>query len=140
MKIETFIICDDIRYENGNKHSLMGVYDDSIIFINSEDKKNIWPKVKQIALFCRVITEKKFPASFELFSSVNDAKKSIMKGKLPPGNIKNTQNNKINLSIVLNNFEFNSSGNLEFIFKFFTEGGQVIEELVPNQKLKVIEK
>jgi len=55
MKIETAILCENIRQEIGNKLSLMGVYDSSIIFKVKE--ANVWPKKKSIALYAKLKAE-----------------------------------------------------------------------------------
>ena len=57
MKLLDFIICDDIRNELGNKHSLMGIYDDSIEFQVTPDNQNTWPKLLRIGIYAKVKTE-----------------------------------------------------------------------------------
>ena len=57
MKLLNFIICDDIRNELGNKHSLMGVYDDSIEFQVTPDNQNTWPKSLKVGIYAKVKTE-----------------------------------------------------------------------------------
>lgn len=44
MRINNFILCDDIRTEVGNKKSLMGVYSKEITFSVAKDEKKQWPK------------------------------------------------------------------------------------------------
>ncbi|KJR97180.1 MAG: hypothetical protein VR65_24840 [Desulfobulbaceae bacterium BRH_c16a] len=58
MKIINSIFCDDIRNEEGNKISLMGVYDDKIIFSITPDHKDTWPRPFSFAVFLRVLIEK----------------------------------------------------------------------------------
>jgi hypothetical protein len=57
MKIINSIFCDDIRNEEGNKLSLMGVYEDKIIFSVTPDQKDIWPRPFSFAVFLRVLME-----------------------------------------------------------------------------------
>ena len=42
MKITDFIICDDVRMEIGNKISIMGIYNDSII-LSVPGAETTWP-------------------------------------------------------------------------------------------------
>ncbi len=44
MKINSFIICDDIRSEVGNKKSLMGLYTKELVFSVTAEEAGVWPK------------------------------------------------------------------------------------------------
>ena len=44
MKINSFIICDDIRSEVGNKKSLMGIYTKELVFSVTAEEAGVWPK------------------------------------------------------------------------------------------------
>ncbi len=57
MRLKACIICEDIRREVGNKHSLMGIYDDAIIFHVPPAKKDSWPRAKNLAFFIRIVLE-----------------------------------------------------------------------------------
>ena len=98
MKLHDFIFCDDIRYEQNNKLSLMGLYNDCII-IKSKSKDVIkWPVPMVLALllrFCQDDGDEK-PDNFEFEYFIN--KKFIVKiqGQV---NIAKTSLSTFNLTI-----------------------------------------
>jgi hypothetical protein len=55
MQLADFIVCDDVRFEMGNKMSIMGIYDDSILIpppgIGSE---LLWPLAMRLSFFIRM--------------------------------------------------------------------------------------
>ena len=54
MKLDTLLICDDIRQEVGGKQSLMGLYNDAIIFEASPEGLPAWPKLMKLGFFIRL--------------------------------------------------------------------------------------
>jgi len=56
MKFTDIIVCDDIRREVGNKHTLVGVYAD-IIYFQPQQNVPQWPIFKPIGIFFRIIKE-----------------------------------------------------------------------------------
>ena len=54
MKLDTLLICDDIRQEMGGKQSLMGLYNDAIIFEPSPEGVPAWPKLMRLGFFTRL--------------------------------------------------------------------------------------
>jgi hypothetical protein len=79
MKLYDFIFCDDIRYEQNNKLSLMGLYNDCIIIYASKKDAIKWPAPIALASLLRfqVDTSDEKPDNFELEYFMN--KKPIMK-------------------------------------------------------------
>jgi len=55
MKLLDFIICDDIRREEGGKFTLVGVYNDKVEFISATPEEVTWPRNKQIGVYCRLV-------------------------------------------------------------------------------------
>jgi hypothetical protein len=55
MQLDDFIVCDDVRFEMGNKMSIMGIYDDSILIpppkVGSELQ---WPLMMRLSFFIRM--------------------------------------------------------------------------------------
>lgn len=137
MKIINFLICDDIRFEIGNKHSLIGVYDGKIIFNVLPDKQGQWPKNNKIGIFAKFQLESEKPYSFSLKVFYNKKEKEIGKGLLNIDHSKS--NNKITLALLHNNFEFSELGEIEFQFEFFDKGNNQIKSLIPNSTLLVEE-
>ncbi|GJL79511.1 MAG: hypothetical protein NPINA01_25000 [Nitrospinaceae bacterium] len=58
MKLLDFIVCDDIRREEGGKFTLVGVYNDKVEFIPLTPEEVKWPQNKQIGVYCRLVGEK----------------------------------------------------------------------------------
>jgi hypothetical protein len=69
MKLLNFIVCDDIRREIGNKHSLVGVYDDLVIHRPSglDPKNSISLK---LGFFIRIALENEKEAIPDAFNAI----------------------------------------------------------------------
>ncbi len=137
MILDTFLICDDIRTEIGNKHTLVGVYDDSIEFGTSNENSNQWPKATKIGFFIRVLLEESHPYFFTLEATLNDETEKIGDGKFEglPEQIK-----KINLAMVYPNFVFKSSGEMKFTLSFYDKNNNLISVLSPQNPFYIKEK
>jgi hypothetical protein len=137
MKLIDLILCDDIRMEMGNKTSLMGVYDSSIEFYVSPDKKNTWPKKMKIGIFARLKAEdQKINISrFEFKSILNDKETLIQKGKFnfPP------DYKTINMAIIHNAFVFENEGKMEFVLLFYNNKEEVVDTIYPDYTLEIKE-
>lgn len=145
MKLINFLICDDIRNEIGNKHSLIGVYDDSIEFSVLQEKKNIWPKSLKIGIFSRILFTnselKKGIHSFNLSVKYNDELIELGSGILSDNIIKQlNESNKLTIAMVNNNFVFKEEGQLNFLIKFFNNKKENIGTLNPDLSFKVTER
>ena len=139
MKIKTFLICDDIRSEIGGKHSIIGLYDDRIIFNVTPDKKDSWPKQMKLGIFLKIDFEKSKPSYFKFSIKYNDNVKPLVEGiikKLP----KEVKNNTLSLALVHPNFNFENQGKLIFYFDFLDENNKIIETVTPECELIVEEK
>jgi hypothetical protein len=53
LRLHNVIFCDDIRNEINNKLSLIGMYDDRIIFRSHDAKKIKWPIPQPLAILLR---------------------------------------------------------------------------------------
>ena len=91
MKLQTFIVCDDIRNEIGQKHSLIGVYDDRILFNVTPDKKNTWPKQMKLGIFAKISFGELTPKSFSFKMKYNENDVPLGEGSI---NIKESEKNK----------------------------------------------
>ena len=112
MKISNFIICDDIRTEIGNKHSLIGVYDGVIEFNVPPSEIGKWPKVLKLGLFARFTTEsddeRKKISRIRIKIENNGIEKSLVQSNLNTNSGVLTP--KINLAIIFTQFDFDSAG------------------------------
>lgn len=79
VKLLDAIFCDDIRYETNNKLSLMGLYNDRMIFHTGNVTEIKWPLPVRVSVLLRFIIEitDEHPDNFEFEYFVND--KSIIK-------------------------------------------------------------
>jgi hypothetical protein len=139
MKIKTFLICDDIRNEIGSKHSLIGLYDDRIIFNVTPDNKDTWPKQMKLGIFAKIDLEEDDPSSFRLKIKYNDNEQVLGEGgtkKQDKGNMKKL----LSFAFVHNNFIFEGPGSISFVFDFFHEKKEIIQSIAPDYELKVEEK
>ena len=84
MKINSFIICDDIRSEVGNKKSLMGLYTKELVFSVTAKEAGVWPKdiVLGMMLDFSISAElKKKAHKFKVMYSVNGVEKPLGEGE-----------------------------------------------------------
>ena len=141
MRVLNFIICDDIRIEIGNKHSLMGVYSDSINFHSVLSKKAQWPKIKSLAVFAQIEFDGEEKISnFDHFSieiNYEGEVKDIGGGPLPIG--KETNQKGVLINAIFSNFQFKGPGSIIFNFKFFDKDKNLIGTAESNKALKVEE-
>ena len=76
MKIIDQIFCDDIRLEQRNKISLMGIYSDRLVFLNqkNDEENNRWPIIFKLGIFLRFKKEETeiHPNKFELQLMINN--------------------------------------------------------------------
>ncbi|MES2217176.1 MAG: hypothetical protein V4501_02060 [Pseudomonadota bacterium] len=75
MKFIDVLFCDDIRLELNNKVSIMGLYNDRIVFRSSDKSKLEWPIKMDLSMLVRFSLRKndKHPINFifECFSNEN---------------------------------------------------------------------
>lgn len=128
MKLIDFIICDDIRSEVGNKHTLVGVFSDINVPYKKGAKKPVNIFIK-LGIFIRCLVDDSMikPDSFKLELTHNT------KGQLQPfegplsihGNV-----NYINL-VLVTNYVIPDEGRISFKL-FFSKSGKVIETMIPE--------
>ena len=141
MKIINFMICDDIRMEMGNKHSIIGLYDDSINFSVPIIEKGKWPKTIKLGIFIKAIfdndLEKKQIEKFRLEVSLNDKAKTIAEGNFDAQ--KQLEATGINLVFVFNQFVFESSGLMSLKIVFIDHHNNEIDSEEYPYKVKITE-
>ncbi len=140
MKIVTCIICEDIRQELGNKHSLMGVYDDAIIFQITPDKIANWPKSKPLSFFIRLSTKPE--------DNLADLTFLTIESNLDGSDISEIvrlavdyqpKTTKMNFAISIGSFIFKNKGNLSFSLKFYDKDKKLLSEINNFYKLRIDE-
>ena len=139
MKLLNFIICDDIRNELGNKHSLMGIYDDTIEFQVTPDNQNTWPKLLRIGIYAKVKTEDDEEVfKFKIRMKYNEKETVLLDRILTLPKIKTSK--KINIAFVHSAFKFENSGNITFFLDFYNQKKELIATLSPEFVFSVKEK
>lgn len=137
MKILDFILCDDIRKEVSNKHTLIGVYDDKMIFQVPNLGEDKWPKRIKLGLFIRVKLDegKPLPNRFSI-EFIHDRDKVFGRGEgeiIPPSiNIINL----LNFVLALEVFPITGVGVISFLMKFYKDD-KIIDQLAPDYELNV---
>lgn len=139
MKLLNFIVCDDIRKELGNKHSLMGIYDESIEFQVTPDKQNTWPKSLRVGIYAKVKTEDNEEVfKFKIRMKYNEKEAVLVDGVLPQSKIKPF--NKIVISLVNSDFKFEKPGDITFFLDFYNQKKELMATLSPEFIISVKEK
>lgn len=139
MKIKTFIICDDIRFEIGSKHSLIGLYDDRIIFNVTPDNIDTWPKQMKLGIFAKIDLEDEDPSSFRL-KILYDGTEQIISEGVAKKQDKGSLRKNLSFALVHNGFLFQGPGKIIFTFEFLNDKREVIGSISPDYELLVEEK
>ncbi len=141
MRIGDFLVCDDIRYEIGNKHSLIGLYDDQIQFQVSISEKGKWPKGLALGILLRAKFENELErlqvTKFRLESTLNGTKKLLAEGGFNYD--AKVVARGINIAIVLKQFLFESTGDLTFRYTFLDSKNSVVQVFDSPDPIKVTE-
>ena len=130
MKIIDLIVCDDIRNEIGNKHTVVGIYDSLTIHLK-KDMENIGLR---LGFFMRMLIDENeiLPESFEFNCFFKDNTVQSVKGELKTlGKV-----NIFTIAIKHQSFPIPGPGELSFNLKFF-HTGKLIADLVPDYKLAI---
>lgn len=131
MKIINDIICDDIRYEEQGKISLMGIYEKDITFNVTPDKKGTWPKHFTFAIFLRCrLDEKdleKGITSISLSIKQGESKKTL--GKQPITHTRLQKGMSLTFAAKFVNHEVLDSAPLTGSIIFYDKDDNVVEEL-----------
>lgn len=137
MKLNNFVICDDIRTEISKKYSLIGLYDDAIIFNTTPDKKNTWPKSMRISFLINLQIDEGEIGNYSSFKFVTFYNKKRI--EIGSGTIENKTANKIILPVVIPMFQFIESGEMSFCFEFSDRDGKLINTFPFEKTIKISE-
>lgn len=141
MKITSFLVCEDIRNEVGNKHSLIGVLGNSLEFRVTPENKNRWPKRMKLGVFVgmkREGTDKENEiVGFAIKIDYNGMPSELGKGIFNTKDIPKA--NHISLAVVFNNFAFQESGEIRFTLDFLNSQNEIVETIPLDYILKVSE-
>ena len=134
MKLTDFIICDDIRHEEQNKKTIVGIYNDKIIFSSKSPQGIKWPVQFPLAVFFRILFESKDEEFSEIRISFNPdiIKQTIILkvGTVDLGAPLTVASNKMN-------FLIEGPGPLKPTIKFTYDTDKQDHELCPELKTSV---
>lgn len=124
MKIIDYIIAEDIRFETGNKFSVMGIYSDEIKLVLPSDIT--WPIPFRFGVFIRVEIENSDvpPNRFVLKIDVDEKDIARMEGNIEFKESVRT----ISLPLVISPFPLPGYGGIRFIFEIYNN-----DELVSSE-------
>ncbi len=134
MKIIDFIVCDDIRREVGNKRTIVGAYNERIIFAASTNFK--WPVNKQLGFYFRLEREETDPDfdNFLLAIYLNEENDALGKVR---GNIKiHDFSRPMVIDIVFPVINFKAPGIMRVKMDFL-KGEQVVINNLPEKTFEV---
>lgn len=129
MKIVDYIIAEDIRYETGNKFSVMGIYSDEIKLGLPSDI--VWPIPFRFGVFIRVEIDNSDipPNRFVLKVDVDEKDIARMEGNIEFKNIESKKSVRtISLPLVISPFPLPGYGNIRFTFEIYKD-----EELLNSE-------
>jgi hypothetical protein len=144
MKLDNFIICDDIRTEVSNKYSLIGVYNDALNFFVPESAVGSWPKVIRLGLFIRVdienIEELKKIGRFVLESKINNEVDFHIEQNFINNMQENQPMKRMVISVVVNQFNIKSSGDMELSLLFLDKNSEPMQKFCYPGNIKITDK
>jgi hypothetical protein len=142
MQIIDFLLCEDIRFEEGGKRSLMGVFEDTMVIIEHSNQNN-WPKPLSFGLMLRVLLSEeqvaKKPSDFELFLQLDNERTLLAKGKISPPPIESPSIQRLAIAMLVKNFPLNKTEKIGAILQLKDKEGKVLAEqkTLDSVKLKV---
>lgn len=123
MQIKSFIICEDIRREVGNKSSLMGILGDSLSFEGLGS--NEWPKIINLSAFIQISLEDVIPSDFSLKITLEGEEVAHIKSDIEVAE----GTRYLNLPITMYGFPLKSKGMLVFDLKLQRQGVILLESV-----------
>jgi hypothetical protein len=139
MKFESFLICDDIRTEINNKVSLIGVYDDRIVFLPKEGELVTWPNQMQIGIYAKLKFELaddlEMIKFFNFKVCFNNSEIELAKGDFPLEKISKVPIMKI--SVVYPNFTFSEKGTFTIRLEFLDKNEMIIYTISPENSIQI---
>jgi hypothetical protein len=136
MLIVDYIFCDDIRTEQLNKHSLMGVFNDLIRRQVPQQAEIKWPIPLRLCCFLRfrVGPVDEIPDSFSFDYLMNG--KQIIEAGMVKGSLTNVKRNEAASISILGQFPV-EEGNLGFRV-VFKKGEKELQTISVNQGVRLV--
>jgi len=139
MKLDTLLICDDIRQEVGGKQSLIGLYNDAIIFEANPKSVPVWPKLMRLGFFIRLSFNEddkiKEGTTFSFSFRRGDESVEIAKGSLA---VQGPAHPRFaSLSIMTNPFVINGPGEMTFSLLLLDSQGKAFKTFAGAGSIKI---
>lgn len=133
MKFLDYIIAEDIRFETGNKISVMGIYSDEMRLTLPDDFQ--WPLLFRFGIFIRLEIEDSdvIPNRFVLNVDHNNNNIAKMNGDIElkaPASL-----HILSIPLVINPFPLPGYGTIQFNFEIYKDAKKLIAE---THLLKII--
>jgi len=133
MRINGFVLCDDIRNEVGNKKSLMGVYTKEIVFPTTSDDKNPWPRQMNLAImldFTITGDTKRRAEKFVVSYVFNGNRKKLGEGTFTLSQEECERDDEFQVIIFSTNakYSFDAAGTLTHLVSLYDGSGNVLEQ------------
>lgn len=143
MNINSFIICDDIRSEVGNKKSLMGLYTKELVFSVTAEEEGLWPRAQTLGMMLdfSISTEiKKKAQKFKVTYSVNGVENILGEGefRFPPEE-QDLEGDFQMTIFAKSSYHFESCGKLSHRVRIFDASGNEIAQASPKTELLIKE-
>lgn len=130
MTLLDFVVCDDIRFEQNNKFSLMGIFSDDII-ISTIGAPPTWPFPMRLGFFARIVNLDARANTFELRFRIGDKDIGAVSGSI---NVTHPEK-VVSLPIVAHEFPLRE-GILSFELSILS-GATIVETIVLPYQLTV---
>jgi hypothetical protein len=132
------LICDDIRQEVGGKQSLMGLYNDAIIFGPAPEGIPVWPKLMRLGFFIRLSFNEddkiQEGTTFSFSFRRGDESVEIAKGPLA---VQGSAHPRFaSLSIMTNPFVINGPGEMTFTLLLLDSQGKAFKTFAGAGSIK----
>lgn len=144
MKLNSFIICDDIRSELGNKYSLMGIYLDRIVFQRPKGTPEAWPKAIKLGFYARFTKEEKdntIPSGskFNFYYKKDDNLVLLGSGVISDPKTLLSQG-QFAITIIHNPLVIEGQGVISFYMDFLDDKGIIIQPSFLLGQINIIER
>jgi len=143
MKLNDFIICDDVRTEVNNKVSLIGVYNDALNFIVPERSAALWPKAIRLGIFIRVylesIEELQKIGKFVLEATINDKTVFNAEQVIVEKIQENNPLKRMTISVVFNHINIDNAGDMGLSLSIYDKNNELMERLNYPGNIKITE-
>jgi hypothetical protein len=133
MNVLDFIICDDVRPEQLNKFSLMGLYNDRIAITVADKATAKWPFVMSLGLYVRLGSSEKLPPAFDFNVEFFMNEKKLGSIAVP---VMTSSELMAAIPIRIPQFPLTEEGNLKFSLRAKKKTGEEI--YVFEREIKVV--